>query len=179
MLGYKLKLWLVLLTSMADIPATLTILSHGTHWGLITTSIINFKFTSSFVDLLLFAIVRTSIIFGGIIGLLCRKWDQSTNMFLLSHSIWVWFVSFYYMAIKLLLVSGDPSFKLIASVWLWLLLCWNLIASCLFILLWHQLSVIQNTSTLTCLLMQENEYENIRPPAGEQHKKGWFKNLNY
>ena len=144
MLRNTLKLWLVSLTASIDIIITLVILSHGTHWELVEEALANYKFLTSFVELLSFSVLRAAIIFGGVVGLLLRKWTKSDNLFAMSYSLSIVATCLYYTAIKVLICSGYPSFHTVSTVWFWSLLGWNFAGCFLFSFLWYYLSVIQD-----------------------------------
>ena len=161
----------LVLFPLFDFASSTLLLAHGNQWIIFVTSISDFSFPTSFVDLWFLACIRSGIMLGGIIGILKNPIDGPTRC---QNCIWPLgvfaCVNGYYACIKLLVFSDGKEFISGPRLyWFWGLFGWTMIASCLCLMFWQFLCSSNNESNVTsskedCVEKQpllEEKYHNM------------------
>ena len=134
--------------ALLDIPVTLVSLMHGKNFNLILQSLENFQFDACMVDVLIFSLLRTSLVIGAMIGVLKNPVNgrqRCCNVKKLAFFISC--MNGYYVCIKLLLYSESYPNKYGNDVWFWLIFSWNLFGAAVFIYQWSAISSYKRTSS--------------------------------
>uniref|UniRef100_H2Z4F1 Uncharacterized protein n=1 Tax=Ciona savignyi TaxID=51511 RepID=H2Z4F1_CIOSA len=160
--------------SLVDLCATAFIFARGNNWKLLWKSAENYTFSTSFVDFWLLAVLRTSFIIGGTIGIIknpadgpknCKKYDWMV--------LTVTGINLYFACIKLLVFSHDVSFVAGPKLnWFWVIFAWSNFGALVFLLQWEFFSRFK-CSFPNQVYIEEPDLENLlkKTKNGECSKK--------